>query len=93
MRVTEIIATLLWLYFVVLLVRFVFDLVRALSRDWEPHGLVLIFAEAVYTITDPPLKLLRKLIPPLKLGGIALDLSFLVLVIVLQVAIQILVSM
>lgn len=89
----EVIATILWLYFVILLARFVIDLVSMLSRSWEPKGVVLVLCEAVFTVTDPPLKLLRKLIPPLKIGGVALDLSFLVLIILLQIAIQLAVTL
>ncbi len=89
----EIVATILWLYFVILLARFVIDLVQMLSRSWEPHGVMLLVAELVYTLTDPPLKLLRKIIPPLKIGGVTLDLSFLVLVIILQIAIQLAVTL
>ncbi|MFA7265412.1 MAG: YggT family protein [Candidatus Nanopelagicales bacterium] len=84
----EIVATILWLYFVILLARFVIDLVQMLSREWVPKGIVLVLCEVVFTLTDPPLKLLRKLIPPIKLGGVQLDLSFLVLIILLQIAIQ-----
>ncbi len=93
MQVGEIIATVLWLYFVVLLARFVIELVQMLSRDWEPKGAVLIVAEAIYSVTDPPLKALRKVIPPLRLGGVALDLSFLVLVIALQIGIRVALSL
>lgn len=89
----EIVATILWLYFVVLLARFVIDLVTMLSRGWEPKGFVLLVCEAIFTLTDPPLKLLRKLIPPIKLGGVSLDLSFLVLIILLQIAIQLAVTL
>lgn len=87
MSVGDIVAAILWLYFIILLGRFVIDLVQMLSRDWEPSGAVLLICEFVYTLTDPPLKLLRRLIPPLKLGSITLDLSFIVLIIILQVAI------
>ncbi|HQZ84400.1 MAG: YggT family protein [Actinomycetota bacterium] len=85
----QIIATVLWLYLLVLLARLVLDLVQTFSREWTPKGLLLLFAEAVYTLTDPPLNLLRKVIPPLKIGGVALDLAFIVLFILLQVAIAI----
>lgn len=85
----SIIATILWLYLLVLLARLVFDLIQSFSRDWEPHGFLLLVAEAVYTLTDPPLNLLRKIIPPLRIGGVALDLAFLVLFILLQVAIAV----
>lgn len=83
----------MWLYFVVLLARFVIDLIQMLSRQWQPTGFMLIVCEAIFTITDPPLKALRKIIPPLKIGGVALDLSFLVLVILLQIAIQLAVTL
>ncbi len=86
--VGEVVATILWIYLIILLIRFVVDLVRMLSRGWEPSGIVLILAEVVFTLTDPPLKLLRKVIPPLRIGGVALDLSFLVLLIGLQLLIR-----
>lgn len=89
MGIGQIVATVLWLYLLVLLARFVLDLVQMLSQDWTPKGPLLILAEAVYTLTDPPLKLLRRIIPPLRVGGVALDLSFLVLLIGLQLAISI----
>ncbi|MGB2970142.1 MAG: YggT family protein [Candidatus Nanopelagicales bacterium] len=90
--VGEIIATVLWLYFVVLLARFVIDLIQMLSRTWQPSGFMLVVAEFVFTLTDPPLKLLRRLIPPLKIGSITLDLSFIVLIIAFQIAIQLALS-
>jgi YggT family protein len=68
-----------FLFFVILLGRLVLDWVQAFSRGWRPRGVLLIVAEVVYTITDPPLKALRKVIPPLSLGNIRLDLAFLVL--------------
>ena len=56
-----------------------------MARDWTPRGPVLLLVEAIYTVTDPPLQLLRRVIPPLKVGGVALDLSFLVLFIIINV--------
>lgn len=85
--VGQIIATVLWLYILVLFARFAFDLIQMFSRDWTPKGPILILAETIYTLTDPPLNFLRRFIPPLRLGGVSLDLSFLVLLILLQVAI------
>jgi len=78
---------LLWLFFVLLIGRLVLDYIQMFARSWRPSGFVLVLAEIVYTITDPPLKLLRRFIPPLRIGGVALDLSFLVLIILVQVAI------
>ena len=70
---------LLWSYFIVLLARLVFDYVQMFAASWRPRGIVLVIAEVVYTVTDPPLRSLRRVIPPLRLGSISLDLSFLVL--------------
>jgi YggT family protein len=69
----------LFLFLVCLIVRLVFDWVQVFARDWRPRGVVLVLAEAVYTVTDPPLRALRRIIPPLTLGSIRLDLAFLVL--------------
>jgi YggT family protein len=69
----------LWLYLLLLLGRLIFSWIQAFSRDWHPHGPVLVLAEAVYTATDPPLKFLSRFIPVLRLGSVALDLSFMVL--------------
>lgn len=68
------------LFVVTLFIRLVFDWIQVFSRGWRPKGLLLIVAEVVYTVTDPPLKLLRKVLPPLRIGNIALDLAFLVLI-------------
>jgi YggT family protein len=76
----------LLLFFVALIVRLVFDWVQMFAREWRPRGAALVTAHTVYTITDPPLKVLRRLIPPLRLGGISLDLGFLILFIAVSVA-------
>jgi YggT family protein len=57
------------------------------SRNFRPTGVLLVLFEVVFTVTDPPMRFLRRFIPPLRLGGIALDLSFLLLFILTQVAI------
>ncbi|MCB0917151.1 MAG: YggT family protein [Actinobacteria bacterium] len=77
----QIVITVLTLYMFVLIGRLVFDWVQVFSRNWEPTGPVLLVAESVYTVTDPPINFLRRFIPPLKIGQVALDLSFLVLII------------
>ena len=79
----------LWLFFVLLIARLVLDYIQMFARSWRPHGLMLVVAEVIYTVTDPPLKALRKVIPPLRLGQITLDLSFLVLFVLVQIAIYI----
>lgn len=68
------------LYILVLFARLVLDWVQVFARDWRPRGAALVVAEAVYTVTDPPLRWLRRIIPPLTLGSIRLDLGFMVLV-------------
>jgi YggT family protein len=75
----------LWAYLLVMIARLIFDYIRIFAKSWQPKGVVLLLAELVYTLTDPPLRFLRRFIPPLRLGGVSLDLSFLVLIIVLQI--------
>jgi YggT family protein len=77
--VFETIAALLFLFWLLLLARLVFDLVQAFARQWRPSGPLLVLLELLYTVTDPPLKWIRRIIPPLRLGQIQLDLAFLVL--------------
>lgn len=77
-------AILLNLYVFVLLARVVIDLIQVFARDWRPRGLVLILCELVFTLTDPPVKLVRRFIPPLRLGGVALDLGFIIVFIGVQ---------
>jgi YggT family protein len=77
----------LWFFFLLLIGRLVLDYIQMFARSWRPRGPLLVMAEIVYTITDPPLKALRRVIPPLRIGQVTLDLSFLVLVILVQFAI------
>jgi len=80
-----VLAFVLQLFFITLICRLVLDWIQVLAREWRPRGPVLVFAEGVYSITDPPLKFLRRLIPPLSLGAIRLDLAFLVLILAVSV--------
>jgi YggT family protein len=91
--VLELLYLALWLYFILLIGRLVLDYIQMFARSWRPQGPVLVIAEIIYTVTDPPLRALRKIIPPLRLGSISLDLSFLVLLILIQVMISILTAM
>jgi YggT family protein len=84
--VGQALSVVLWLFFIALLARLVFDWVFLLARSWEPKGAVVVVLEATYSVTDPPLKALRRVIPPLRLGSISLDLAFLVLIIAVQIA-------
>ncbi|AUG30045.1 YggT family protein [Microbacterium hominis] len=67
---------LLLIYILVLLARLVLEYIPMFNRQWRPRGFGLVLAEAVFTLTDPPLRFFRRLIPPLRLGPIALDLGF-----------------
>jgi len=87
--VGDVIATILWLYWLVLIGRLIFDFVQIFARSWRPRGPLLFIAELIYSVTDPPLRLLRRVIPPLKLGGIQFDLAFLILIIAVQILINV----
>lgn len=69
----------LLLYLIVLVARLVLEWIQAYSRDFRPRGLVLVLFELVYTLTDPPVRTLRRLIPPIRIGAISLDLSLMIL--------------
>ncbi|MEV7007682.1 YggT family protein [Streptosporangium sp. NPDC051022] len=86
--VSEILVAVLSLYLVLLIGRMIFEMVQSFARQWRPTGIVLVLAEVVYTLTDPPLKFLRRFIPPLRLGTVAFDLSFTMLFIGVLVLIQ-----
>jgi len=83
--VGSIIELVLWLYIVLLLARLVADWVQMFAHSWSPRGPVLVGLEFVYSLTAPPLKLLRRIIPPLRIGGMALDLSILLVLLICYV--------
>ena len=72
----------LFVFIGLLWVRFVVDWVQVFARRWEPHGPLLVALEGVYSATDPPIVALRRVIPPLRLGSVALDLSFLLVMVI-----------
>ncbi|HEX5510424.1 MAG TPA: YggT family protein [Actinomycetales bacterium] len=67
-----------FIYFILLIARLVLDWVQVLSRDWTPKGVVLVLAEIVYTATDPPLRAVRRVLKPIRIGPVMLDLGFMV---------------
>ena len=79
---------LLLAFLLLLVARLVMEYVMLFARSWEPKGAVVVFLEVVYSITDPPLKFLRRFIPPLRLGGVSLDLSFLVLFVIVTIGLS-----
>jgi YggT family protein len=85
----EVVGTILYtalsVFLFLLIARLVLEYVQIFARSWRPSGIMLVIAEVVYTATDPPLKVLRRILPPLRLGGIAIDLAFMALVLVVLV--------
>ena len=76
----SVIATIIYvalvIFFIMMWARFVLDLVRTFSRQWRPRGFGLVLAEVVFSVTDPPIKVVRRVIPPLRVGGAALDFAW-----------------
>jgi len=83
----------LWIYLLILIGRMIFTWVQTFSRTWAPHGILLVIAEGIFTVTDPPLRFLRRYIPPLRLGSVALDLSFMVLFFVVLIMVNVVVPL
>ncbi len=77
----QIIEGLLWFFIAMLWIRFVVDWVQIFARSWVPRGPLLVLLEIVYSVTDPPIKALRRVVPPLRIGNFALDLSFIIVMI------------
>jgi YggT family protein len=88
--VLQLLGFVVFVFFIALILRLIFDWVQMFSRDWRPRGVVLVAAEAVYSTTDPPLKALRRVIPPLRIGGIQLDLAFMVLFFIVLILLNVL---
>jgi YggT family protein len=78
-----------WVFLIILLFRLVMEYVFMFARSYEPKGVMLIVTEIAYSVTDPPLKALRRIIPPLRIGSVSLDLAFLVLFIAVQILINV----
>ncbi|MEU5692529.1 YggT family protein [Actinosynnema sp. NPDC020468] len=80
---------LLFSFWLLLTARVVVELVRSFAREWRPAGGVAVALETVYTVTDPPVRLLRRLIPTVRIGGIGLDLSIIVLLLVVIILMRV----
>ena len=85
----EVLTYVLTIYLVLLVGRMIIGWIQVFAREWRPTGIVLVVAEAIFTVTDPPLKFLRRFIPQLRLGMVALDLSFMVLFIVVLILLEV----
>ena len=81
----QVIGYVLWVYIILILARVVIEWTRQFARSWRPIGTAAIGLELVYVTTDPPIRAVRRLVPPLQLGTVSLDLSVIILLIVLIV--------
>nr|WP_221206085.1 YggT family protein [Garicola koreensis] len=72
----------LTIYQYALIIRIIFNITESFARHWKPKGLVLVLAVGIYSITDPPMRWLQGRIPPLNLGGVSLDMGFIILFLV-----------
>ena len=79
----------LWIFLLILFARMILSWVPVLVRDWEPKGAMLVVAEIIYSITDPPLRLLRKVLKPVRIGNMMLDLAFIGLAILVSILMQV----
>jgi YggT family protein len=84
--ITNLLLTLLDLFKYALFIRLIIDYVRIFARNWRPNSFLIAVFEFIYTITDPPMKFVGRFVPPLRLGGVSLDLSFIVLLIAIGLA-------
>ncbi len=75
----QLLSLLLYVFLILLVARLVLDYVRVFARQWQPRGPLLVVAEVVFTATDPPLRMIRRFLPPLTVGGLRIDLAFIVL--------------
>jgi YggT family protein len=78
----------LFAFWLLLTARIVIELVRTFAREWHPAGGVAVTLETIYTVTDPPVRLFRRIIPMVRIGGVGLDLSIMVLLLVVFFAMQ-----
>ena len=83
--VADVVYFVLLVFLLLLIFRLIMEYVFLLARSYRPAGLVAAALELAYSVTDPPLKALRKVLPPLRIGQISLDLGFIVLFIVVRI--------
>jgi YggT family protein len=78
------------IFFITLIGRLIIDWIQVFARDWRPRGVVLVIAEAIYSVTDPPLKALRRVLPPLTIGQVQIDLAFIVIFLITSLLLSLL---
>ncbi|MET0899099.1 MAG: YggT family protein [Mycobacterium sp.] len=84
----QILGFVLFVFWLLLIARVVVEFIRSFSRDWHPRGFTVVVLEVIMTVTDPPVKLLRRLIPQLTIGAVRLDLSIMVLLLLAFIGMQ-----
>jgi YggT family protein len=84
----EILGFAFFLFWLLLIARIVVEFIRSFSRDWHPRGVTVVILEAIMTLTDPPVKLLRRIIPQLTIGAVRLDFSIMVLLLLAFLGMQ-----
>lgn len=84
----EILGVALFVFWLLLIARIVIEFIRSFSRDWHPRGPTVVILELIMSLTDPPVKLLRRVIPQLTIGSVRLDLSIMVLLLVVFFAME-----
>jgi YggT family protein len=85
----SIIGWVLWIFLLVLFARMILSWIPVLVRDWQPRGPMLVVAEVIYSVTDPPLRALRKVLKPVRIGNMMLDLAFIGLAIGVSILMQV----
>ncbi len=90
--VGQILYAIVWTFIAFLWIRFIVDWVQVFARSWTPRGALLVVLEAVYSVTDPPIKALRRVIPPLRIGTFVLDLSFLLVLVAAYLLLRLIVG-
>ena len=88
--IQQILYLIVFVFFIILIGRLVLDWIQVFARDWRPRGAILVVAEGVYSATDPPLRALRRVLPPLRLGQVQIDLAFIVIFLMVSVLLSIL---
>lgn len=92
MLLQNVILQLLSFFKIALFLRIIIDYIRMFARSWRPNTIILGVFEVIFTITEPPMKFVRRFVPPLRIGGVALDLSFIVLLIAVNLLQSIIVN-
>jgi YggT family protein len=79
----------LFVLYLFIIGRLVVEIVRSFAREWRPVGGTAVGLELMYRVTDPPVKLLKRLIPSVRIGNISLDLSMMILLLVSYIVMRI----